>query len=79
MPVSSCLVAPPHPVLRATFSPLGRRGSAPRLLRNQCFIETRGVCFSVGLPQAPSSPQRGEGGPEGRMRGTLGLGSEFNA
>jgi hypothetical protein len=52
--------APPHPALRATFSPLGRRGSKT-LVRSEkeCAI------LSAGVPLRPC----GEKVPEGRMRG----------
>jgi hypothetical protein len=66
------LAAPPHPALRATFSPLGRRSHAdvvrPDLLSGRCG-EVSEYWGPTRRTRTSSSPQRGEGGPKGRMRG----------
>ena len=69
MPLTFFRVVPPHPALRATFYPPGRRGSALRLCRSQPAIGSPVFYVAQHFPQTPSSPQRGEGGPKGRMRG----------
>jgi hypothetical protein len=102
------MASPPHPALRATFSPLGRRGRPGRPAQSRLFacnpppphvilgLDPRihakpppapafradhrlvgngsapspGRCLLLcGPSRSPSSPQRGEGGPKGRMRG----------
>ena len=60
-------VQPPHPALRATFSPPGRRDS----VATRRFL-SKPYSLHETAPLAPSSPRRGEGGPKGRMRGPRG-------